>query len=200
MPDTLRDSLSLLSVVLEQQTELQPTEIMSDTGAYTDTIFGIVHLLGYQFSPRTADIGGTRFWRMDGKADYGLLDDLAAQRINVALIVQHWFSAALPLSCAAERPENTATIPSMACRFHSPTIVWWIPCLAASCAVVSSPRSASSATRALNSAEYRVRLPVIGSVLFAGRTKLSHPSKIPGPAHSDGGPRTKLPGNPFTLP
>jgi hypothetical protein len=24
---------------------------MTDTGAYTDTIFGIFHLLGYQFSP-----------------------------------------------------------------------------------------------------------------------------------------------------
>ena len=80
----------LLSVVLEQQTELQPTEIMTDTGAYTDTIFGIFHLLGYQYSPRLADIGGTRFWRVDGKADYGALEELAAQRINVALIIQHW--------------------------------------------------------------------------------------------------------------
>ena len=90
VPGTLRDSLTLLSVVLEQQTELQPTEIMSDTGAYTDTIFGIFHLLGYQFSPRLADIGGTRFWRVDGKADYGALDKLAGQRINVAIIIQHW--------------------------------------------------------------------------------------------------------------
>ena len=61
VPGTLRDSLTLLSVVLEQQTELQPTEIMSNPGAYTDTIFGIFYLLGYQFSPRLADIGGTRF-------------------------------------------------------------------------------------------------------------------------------------------
>ena len=57
VPGTLRNSLTLLSIVLEQSTELQPTEIMSDTGAYTDTIFGIFHLLGYQFSPRLADIG-----------------------------------------------------------------------------------------------------------------------------------------------
>jgi TnpA family transposase len=71
VPGTLRDSLVLLSVVLEQQTELQPTEIMTDTGAYTDTMFGIFHLLGYQFSPRLADIGGSRFWRVDQKADYG---------------------------------------------------------------------------------------------------------------------------------
>ena len=90
VPGTLRDSLVLLSVVLEQQTELQPTEIMTDTGAYTDTMFGIFHLLGYQFSPRLADIGGSRFWRVDQKADYGALNALAAQRINTALIVEHW--------------------------------------------------------------------------------------------------------------
>ena len=90
MPGTLRDSLTLLSVVLEQQTELQPTEIMSNTGAYTDTIFRIFHLLGYQFSPRLADIGGARFWRVDGKADYGILDELAANRINIKRIAEPW--------------------------------------------------------------------------------------------------------------
>jgi TnpA family transposase len=90
VPGTLRDSLVLLSVVLEQQTELQPTEIMTDTGAYTDTMFGIFHLLGYQFSPRLADIGGSRFWRIDQKADYGALSALAAQRINTTLIAEHW--------------------------------------------------------------------------------------------------------------
>ena len=78
VPGTLRDSLVLLSVVLEQQTKLQPTEGMSDTGACTDTIL------------RLADIGGTRFWRVDGKAGYGTLDGLAAQRVNVALAIQHW--------------------------------------------------------------------------------------------------------------
>jgi TnpA family transposase len=90
VPGTLRDSLVLLSVVLEQQTELQPTEIMTDTGAYTDTMFGIFHLLGYQFSPRLADIGGSRFWRVDQKANYGALNALAAQRIKTTLIAEHW--------------------------------------------------------------------------------------------------------------
>jgi TnpA family transposase len=27
---------------------------------------------------------------VDGKADYGALNDLASQRINIALIIQHW--------------------------------------------------------------------------------------------------------------
>jgi TnpA family transposase len=47
VPGTLRDSLVLLSVVLEQETEFEPTEIMTDTGAYIDVIFGIFWLLGY---------------------------------------------------------------------------------------------------------------------------------------------------------
>ena len=61
IPGTLRDSLYLLSVVLEQQTELHPTEIMTDTGAYTDVVFGLFWLLGYRFCPRIADIGGARY-------------------------------------------------------------------------------------------------------------------------------------------
>jgi TnpA family transposase len=90
VPGTLRDSLVLLSVVLEQPTDLRPTEIMTDSGAYTDTIFGIFWLLGYQFSPRLADIGDARFWRIDGSADYGALNALAAHTINRPLIERHW--------------------------------------------------------------------------------------------------------------
>jgi TnpA family transposase len=50
VPGTLRDSLVLVSVVLEQQTELQPTQIMTDTGAYSDVVFGLFRLLGYRFA------------------------------------------------------------------------------------------------------------------------------------------------------
>ncbi len=90
VPGTLRDSLFLLSVVLDQQTELTPTEIMTDTGAYTDVVFGLFWLLGYRFSPRIADIGGARYWRMDAGADYGQLNGIARNRINTHLIVDHW--------------------------------------------------------------------------------------------------------------
>ena len=41
VPGTLCDSLVLLSVVLEQETEFDPTKVMTDTGAYIDMIFGI---------------------------------------------------------------------------------------------------------------------------------------------------------------
>ena len=90
VPGTLRDSLILLAVVLEQQTDLQPTQIMTDTGAYSDIVFGLFRLLGYLFSPRLADIGGTRFWRIDPQADYGPLNAISAHRLSLKKISPHW--------------------------------------------------------------------------------------------------------------
>jgi TnpA family transposase len=46
VPGTLKDSMVLFSVVLEQQTELEPTQIMTDTGAHSDVVFGVFRLLG----------------------------------------------------------------------------------------------------------------------------------------------------------
>jgi TnpA family transposase len=63
---------------------------MTDTGAYSDVVCGLFRLLGYRFSPRLADIGGTRFWRIDPKADYGQLNWIARQRVNLELIAAHW--------------------------------------------------------------------------------------------------------------
>lgn len=90
VPGTLRDSLVLLSVVLEQQTELQPTQIITDTGAYSDVVFGLFRLLGYRFSPRLADVGGARFWRIDPHADYGLLNNISRQKADIELIARNW--------------------------------------------------------------------------------------------------------------
>ena len=90
VPGTLRDSPVLLAVVLEQQTDLQPTQIMTDTGAYSDVVFGLFRLLGYRFSPRLADMGGTRFWRIDPRADYGALNAIATHQLSLQKIAPHW--------------------------------------------------------------------------------------------------------------
>ncbi|MFT5642947.1 MAG: TnpA family transposase [Janthinobacterium sp.] len=90
VPGTLRDSLILLAVVLEQQTDLQPTQIMTDTGAYSDVVFGLFRLLGYRFSPRLADVGGLRFWCIDAKADYGQLNAVSGNNISQQKIKPHW--------------------------------------------------------------------------------------------------------------
>jgi TnpA family transposase len=90
IPGTLRDSLFILEGLLEQQTRLHPTQLMSDTAGSSDIVFGLFWLLGFQFSPRLADIGGTRFWRLDPHADYGVLDYLSRHRVNLDRIRHHW--------------------------------------------------------------------------------------------------------------
>ena len=90
VPGTLRDSIYILEGLLEQKTNLNPAEIMADTAGASDLIFGLFWLLGYQFSPRLADAGEARFWRIDPQADYGTLNDIARHRVNPQRIWQHW--------------------------------------------------------------------------------------------------------------
>lgn len=90
VPGTLRDSLVLLALVLEQETELRPSQIMTDTGAYSDVVFGLFRVLGYRFSPRLADIGGARFWRVDPQADYGPLNWVSRHRVSLQRLETNW--------------------------------------------------------------------------------------------------------------
>ena len=45
---------------------------------------------GYQFSPRLADIGEARFWRMDPAVNRGAMNGLARHRVNTELIARNW--------------------------------------------------------------------------------------------------------------
>ncbi len=90
IPGTLRDSLFVLDSLLENRTILEPVEVTSDSAAYSDIIFGIFALLGYQFSPRLADAGEARFWRIEKEADYGSSNEISHNRIKVELIADNW--------------------------------------------------------------------------------------------------------------
>ncbi|NOZ54444.1 MAG: Tn3 family transposase [Gammaproteobacteria bacterium] len=90
IPGTLRDSIFVLEGLLEQQTGLRPTEIMTDTTGTSDMVFGLFWLLGYQFSPRLADAGEAVFWRIDKDADYGALNEIARGCVMPQRIVQHY--------------------------------------------------------------------------------------------------------------
>ncbi len=69
--------------------DVQPTQIMTDTGAYSDVVFGLFRLLGCRFSARLADVGGTRLWRIDLQADCGLLNPISAHRLRLQRIAPH---------------------------------------------------------------------------------------------------------------
>ena len=90
VPGTLRDSIFILQGCLEQQTSLRPMEIMSDTAGASNIVFGLFWLLGYQFSPRLADLGSVKLWRMDSEADYGALNELSQNHIPTDRIEKNW--------------------------------------------------------------------------------------------------------------
>ncbi len=53
-------------------------------------VFGLFWLLGYQFSPRLLDAGEARFRRVDRKANYGPLDELASHCVSTSCIgIEH---------------------------------------------------------------------------------------------------------------
>lgn len=90
VPGTLRDSMVILGLLLEQETHFDPSEVMTDTAAYSDVVFGLFWLLGYRFCPRLADIGSTRLWRVDRNADYGDLNNISRNKVNTDLIAEAW--------------------------------------------------------------------------------------------------------------
>ena len=92
VPGTLRDSLVILDGLLELQPPGAggPTTIITDQASYSDQVFGLFWLLGYQFSPRPAALPDQRFWRIDRHANYGPLDGLARNRIDPRPIITHW--------------------------------------------------------------------------------------------------------------
>jgi TnpA family transposase len=90
IPGALRDAPYLLNVLLEQQTHLQIKEVMTDTAGYSDIVFGLFWLLGYQFSPRLADLKDMRFWRIDPQDDYAMLNDLGRHTISTKVVIEHW--------------------------------------------------------------------------------------------------------------
>ncbi|UYY31953.1 transposase (plasmid) [Enterococcus faecalis] len=80
----------LLEGFLNQPSELTPNQIMTDTAGYSDMIFGLFALLGFQFSPRIANDKGTKLWRIDSDADYHELNTLSQNKINLTLIQTYW--------------------------------------------------------------------------------------------------------------
>ena len=90
IPGTLKDSIFILEGLLEQQTTLQPTELMADTAGASNLIFGLFWLLGYQFSPRLADLSEATLCRIDPDVDYGVFDELPCQKINIDRIKENF--------------------------------------------------------------------------------------------------------------
>jgi TnpA family transposase len=87
---TARDSLHMVDLIFTQDAGRRPDVIVTDTGSYSDVVFGLVHLLGMEYRPALADLPDQRLWRVDPTADYGPLNIAARGRIDIGLVRRHW--------------------------------------------------------------------------------------------------------------
>lgn len=90
VPGTVRDSLYILDALFDIDAGLRPEQVITDTASYSNQVFGLFNLLGYQFSPRLADLPDQRWWRIDPDGDYGALNSVSRHRVNLGLIRDNW--------------------------------------------------------------------------------------------------------------
>jgi TnpA family transposase len=94
VPGTPRDSLHILDALLNLDGGVKPEMVATDNASYSDMVFGLFKILGYNFSPRFRDLDDQRFWRaaMPGveTGTYGAVENLARNRVNLNKVITHW--------------------------------------------------------------------------------------------------------------
>ncbi|MFF8996011.1 Tn3 family transposase [Streptomyces sp. NPDC014983] len=94
VPGTPRDSLHILDALLNLDGGVKPEMVATDNASYSDMVFGLFKILGYNFSPRFRDLDDQRFWRatMPGveTGTYGAVEDLARNRVDLNKVITHW--------------------------------------------------------------------------------------------------------------
>lgn len=94
VPGTPRDSLHILDMLLNLDGGVKPEMVATDNASYSDIMFGLFRILGYNFSSRFKDLDDQRFWRaqMDSvpTGGYGPLEGLARNKVNLKKTETHW--------------------------------------------------------------------------------------------------------------
>ncbi|SFI32751.1 Transposase and inactivated derivatives, TnpA family [Streptosporangium canum] len=90
VPGTLRDSLFILDAIHNLDGGPKPETVVTDTASYSDLVFGLFAICGYQFSPRIADLADMRLWRTNTRAVYGPLERMSRHTVHLDRIRAHW--------------------------------------------------------------------------------------------------------------
>jgi TnpA family transposase len=69
------------------QTDLRIAEHYTDTAGATDHVFGLCHLLGFNFAPRIKDLKDRKLYAVEKAATYPLLEPLIGGTIDTAVII-----------------------------------------------------------------------------------------------------------------
>lgn len=87
---TIRDSLHMVDVVFGLDGGPLPEVVVTDTGSYSDLVFGLLELLGISYRPALADLPDQKGWRINAGADYGPLSTFARGKVDLGKIAKNW--------------------------------------------------------------------------------------------------------------
>ncbi|MGH3181872.1 MAG: Tn3 family transposase, partial [Streptosporangiaceae bacterium] len=80
---TIRDSLHMVDVIFGLDGGDLPEIVVSDTGSYSDVVFGLLELLGISYRPALADLPDQKGWRISPSAEYGPLNTFARGKVDL---------------------------------------------------------------------------------------------------------------------
>jgi TnpA family transposase len=87
---TKRDATVILDEVLDNETELPLFAHAADTAGYTEIIFALFDLLGYQFVPRLRDIGAQTLYRVGGVDIPSQVRKLMKKKLRPEYFLSRW--------------------------------------------------------------------------------------------------------------
>jgi len=87
---TPRDSLHVIDLIYSQDAGARPEVIITDTGSYSDIVFALMRLLGFDYRPQLADLPDAKLWLIDRHADYGALNAAVRGRIDLDRVRRQW--------------------------------------------------------------------------------------------------------------
>ena len=102
----VRDATHVLDGLLYHESDLRIEEHYTDTAGFTDHVFGLMHLLGFQFAPRIRDLKDKNLYVPGDAKAYPTLDSMIGGNLNVKHIQTHWDEI---LRLAASIKQGTVT-------------------------------------------------------------------------------------------
>jgi TnpA family transposase len=87
---TPKDTLHFVDLVFNPDSDRRPEVLITDQGSYSDIVFAIVTLLGFDYRPVLADLPDTKLWRINRGADYAVLNKAARAQIDLEKVTRHW--------------------------------------------------------------------------------------------------------------
>jgi TnpA family transposase len=105
----VRDATYVLDGLLYHESDLRIEEHYTDTAGFTDHVFGLMHLLGFQFAPRIRDLGDTKLYLPKDTTGYDALKPLIGGTLGEKHIRDHW-NEILRLATSIKQGTVTASL------------------------------------------------------------------------------------------